>query len=263
MKQIEGEKLTTCMMFIASKSWQRHIHKTVISKKMKKIVIILILGICSCGDYKESNEIPFFYEKELSFLFLKDGYDVSNTWIKQPANIEMLHETFKEIGYLKILEHLNWTEDWTLQIDNRKSLKNLIDSIEITYQNKQAPKYYREFWERRIKEGNEQVVYKVISEIKSISLGEPEPITSKSLKVNDTLKYLGLIELKDSLNNYEANQFLNKLIDFKLHQSVWNVRSGENYKFDNIEWDKQPSETYEKLKESDKYMEPWIKDNTK
>lgn len=230
---------------------------------MKKLAIILIIGICSCGNYKDSNEISFFYEKELSFLFLKDGYDKSNTWIKQPANIEMLHETFKEIGYLKILKYLNWTKDWTLQIDNRKSLKNLIDSLEINYQNNYAPKYYKEFWERRMKEGNEEVVHKVISEIKSISLGESEQRTFNPLLVNDTLKYLGLFELKDSLSTNEANQFLNKLIEFKLHQSAWNVRSGENFKFNSIKWDKNPSETYRKLKVSNEYMEPWIKDNTK
>ena len=233
------------------------------SKILKSLLVICNISLFVRCKNNESNEIPFFYENELSFLFLKEGYDKSNRWIKQPSNIEMLHETFKEIGYLRILEHLNWTEDWTLQIDNKKSLKNLIDSLEITYQSDYAPKYYKEFWKRRIKEGNEQVVHKVISEIKSISLGEPEPITVKFPIVNDTLKYLGLIELKDSLNNYEANQFLNKLIEFQLHQSAWNVRSGENFKFDNIKWDKKASETYEKLKVSDKYMEPWIKDNTK
>ena len=247
----------------ATRYSRQRIHTTVISKKMKKTILILIIGSWSCGNYKESNEIPFFYEKELSFIFLKDQYDKSNQWIKEPSNIEMLHETFKEIGYLRILEHLNWTEDWTLQIDNKKSLKNLIDSLEINYQQEDAPKYYKEFWQRRTQEGNDQIVYKVLSEIKSISLGEPEPITSKSQKLNDTLKYLGLIELKDSLSNFEANQFLNKLIEFQLHQSAWNVRSGENFKFDNIKWDKKPSQTYEKLKVSDKYVEPWIKDNTK
>jgi len=230
---------------------------------MKLQLYFTLIILTSCSNYNEKNETPYFEENQLSFLFLKDGYDKSNKWIKQTSNIEMLHETFKEIGYLKILEHLNWTEEWSLQIDNRKSLKTLIDSLEINYQLKDAPNYYKEFWERRKKEGNDKIVYKVLSEIKSISLGESEPIISKSTKVNDTLKYLGTIEVNDSINNIEANKFLSKLIEYNLYQSAWNVRSGENFKFDNIKWDNEPSETYEKLKISNEYMKPWIKDNTK
>lgn len=229
---------------------------------MKKIVIfiLLLIGMLSCGNHKKSSQGPFF-ENELSFLFLKDNYDKSNKWIKQPTNIEMLHETFKEIGYVEILEHLNWTEEWTLQMDNRKSLKNLIDSLQINYQKNDAPKYYKEFWERRIKDGNDLIVYKVLSEIKSISVGER--VNAKSSLVNDTLKYLGRIELKESLSNVEANEFLGKLIDFGLYHSAWNVRSGENSKFESIQWENDPINTFEKLKTTKQFMKPWIEDNTK
>lgn len=230
---------------------------------MKLQLYLILLIFSSCGSYSEKNEIPYFEENQVSFLSLKDPYDTSNKWIKEPSNIEILHETFKEIGYNRILEYLNWTEGWTLQIDNKKSLKNLIDSLEINYQNTNAPKYYKEFWERRANEGNSQIVYKVLSEIKSISLGEPEPIKPKSQLVNDTLKYLGLIELKDSLNTHEANEFLNKLIEFKMYQSAWNVRSGDNWKYSNIQWDTDPAKIYEKLKVSNSFMKPWIEDNIK
>jgi len=234
------------------------------ARKMKSIILsILVIIISSCGNYKETNEIPFFFENKLSFHFLKHEYDTSNNWIKEPANIQMLHSTFKAIGYIEILDYLDYTEDWTLQINNTRSLENLIDSLEMTYQDENAPKYYKEFWQRRIKENNQEVVYKVIDEIKTMTLGEAEATSPNSKLVNDTLKYLAQIELQDSLSSYVGNEYLDYLIKMKMHQSAWNVRSGENSKFDNIKWHTESSKIYEKLKVSKKYMNPWIIDNTK
>ena len=127
---------------------------------MKFYILILVLILNSCGNQKEQNEIPYFVEKKLSFKFLKEQYKPSNNWIKQSNNILMLHETFKSVGYPQLLDYLNWTESGTLQIDNKRSLHTLIDSLALTYKSKEAPIYYKQFWERRASEGNKEVVYK-------------------------------------------------------------------------------------------------------
>ena len=228
---------------------------------MKKLVFLSILFFIACVN-KEVDEIPHFKEKTLSFGFLQEGYNPSNKWIKDPQNIEMLHETFKSVGYTQILEHLNWKEDWTLQIDNTRSLENLIDSLHLSYDNYSiAPKYYREFWQRRIKESNDQVVYKVLSEIKAIGFGQEEFQNLNTQLVNDTLKYLTEVELLDSITTQQAQSFLDYLVKTGMHESAFNVRSGDNSKFRDITWESE--QIYEKLTITKEYMKPWVRADRK
>ena len=121
---------------------------------MKYIIITIgILILSSCGNSNEKKVIPNFQENDLSFLHLRFGYDKSNKWIKNPDNILILHETFKKIGYNNLISNDEWKDDWNWWLDVKKSPKHLIDSLEITFENYQeAPKYYREFLERRNKE---------------------------------------------------------------------------------------------------------------
>jgi len=230
---------------------------------MKNQIVLLMITFCSCSS-KEINLLPRYEEKKLSFEVIQNGYHTSNQWIKEPKNIEMIHETFKLIGYNKILNELNWITDGIRQLDNSRSLQNLIDSLHLSYKNTENNStYYRQFWNRRSKEGNDKIVFKVISEIKSIS-NEKEKISSINTKlINDTLRYLCEIELKDSLTTTEANSFLNYLISSGLHQSAYHVRSGENTKFDEIQWNQEPEKTYKKLNISSTFQKPWIMDNSK
>jgi len=230
----------------------------------KPLITIPFPLIIACANNVEVDKQLHFKEKELSFKSIKYRYEPSNNWIKQPQNLEMIHETFRAIGYNSILEYLNWTEDWTLGIDNTRSLKVLIDSLESTYgQKEDSPKYYREFWQRRIQEGNNKLVYKILNEIKSISAGEILDQEMNASLINDTLKYLCEIEIKDTISNIEANKFLDYLVRIGLHESAWNVRSGENSKFDGIEWEIEASLVQEKLNKSDTFTNAWIEDNTK
>jgi hypothetical protein len=212
---------------------------------------------------QETNEAPYFAETELSFKSLKDNFDISNTWIRKPKNILMIHETIKSVGYNKILNHLNWEQRGSLQINNSRSLKVLIDSLALTFDSQNPPQFYREFWQRRKKEGNSYIVHKVLTEIKAIAAGEiQDPIIAPQY-LNDTLKHLTEFEILDSLSSTEVNSYLRYIISIGLHQSAWNVRSGDNYKFDNIIWETEPHVIYEQLKISEGYTHPWIIDNTK
>lgn len=229
--------------------------------------IILTLGILileSCGNSNEKNLIPTFQENELSFLHLRFGYDKSNDWIKNPENLNMVHETFKKIGYETLLSQGQWEDYWNWWLDVKNSPENLIDSLEITYNEyEESPKYYQEFWQRRIKEGNDKVAYKIVSEIKQIMLDRKQ-LEFDSESVNDTLFKLMTFEYPErDLSNGKSNRLLNYLIEIGLHESAYNIVSGENGKFEKTIWEKDKSATIKLLKESTKYQRPWYQDDTK
>ena len=233
---------------------------------MKNIIsIIVILILSSCGNTDSKKVIPNFEENKLSFLHLRNGYDKSNNWIKKPENILMIHETFKKIGYKNLIHEDLWTSDWNTYLDVSKKPKDLIDSLEITFENQESsPKYYKEFWERRKKEGNDKIVYQVIAEIKKEMIGVV--IDQKSEIVNDTLFNLLSFEYPPrKLADKEANKLLEYLIRVGLHESAYNLASGENYEFEEFKWERKLEEIMNDLNETEDKLNlsPWYQDNTK
>lgn len=218
----------------------------------------------SCGNSNEEKVIPNFKESELSFLHLRFGYEKTDNWIKNPENIMMIHETFKKIGYENLITKEEWIESGIWWLDVWKSPNNLIDSLELTYGNyKESPKYYREFWERRINEGNDKSVYKVVNEIKRLLIDD-ENIETKYESVNDTLYKLMSYEYPErKLSNEESNELLNYLIDIGLHESAYNLASGETGKFKDAKWEKTYKSVLKLLKKSDTNQRPWFQDDTK
>ncbi|MBT8232904.1 MAG: hypothetical protein KJN84_09760 [Bacteroidia bacterium] len=232
---------------------------------MKKLIIIaVILILISCGNSNEKKTIPTFQENELSFLHLRFGYDKSNKWIKKPGNILMLHETFKKVGYENMINKEGWESNWNWWLDIKRSPKNLIDSLEITYSNyNESPKYYREFWQRRIEEKNDETVYRVVKEIKQIMIAN-EVIELNQESVNDTLFQLMSFEFPErDLTENEMDSLLNFLIEIGLHESAYNLVSGENGQIWNQRWNKKKDEILPLLVKSETYHRPWLDDNTK
>ena len=176
----------------------------------------------------------------------------------------MLHETFKKIGYENIISELDWNYEWNWYLDVNKSPKNLIDSLEITYHDYQiAPKYFKEFWERRIEENNQEVVYQVVSEIKRIKI-EKEKIEVNQNLVNDTLERLILFEFpRRKLTDEEANQHLEYLIEIGLHESAYNLISGERNSYMEVKWNKSIDNVIMSLNRSETYKRPWFEDDSK
>ncbi len=233
---------------------------------MKNIILLIgIIILLSCGNTNKK-VVPKFKEKELSFLHLRFGYDKTNNWIKKPENILMLHETFKKIGYKNLINHEDWISEWNWYLDVSKSPKNLIDSLEITYNNlNDSPKYYQEFWKRRKHEGNTEIVYKIIKEVKQELLDSLEIPFNKNV-VNDTLFNLLLFEYPlRELNDKEANEHLNYLIKIGLHESAYNLISGENIKYENVNWNRTIKEVIKDLirKENENQYSPWFQDDVK
>jgi hypothetical protein len=154
--------------------------------------------------------------------------------------------------------------DWNWYLDVNKSPKNLIDSLELTFVNiDEAPRYYRDFWLRRKNEGNEKVVYKVVNEIRQMMNGYSEFATNRKM-ANDTLAQLISFEYPErELTNEEANKLVDYLINIGLHQSAYNLVSGENGKFSDVNWDKDKDEVLKLLNQSESYQRPWFEDDTK
>ena len=197
-------------------------------------------------------------------MHLRFGYDKSNNWIKEPKNILMLHETFNKIGYENLISNEDWTSEWNWYLDVKKSPKHLIDSLESTYSNfQESPKYYREFWQRRIDDKNDKVVYRVVKEIKEIILNKNKIAVNEEI-VNDTLFQLMTFEYPERiLTKNEKDYLLNYLIKIGLHESAYNLVSGENGEVWNQEWVKKENEILPQLNKSEKYQRPWYEDNTK
>lgn len=230
------------------------------------ISIIGLIFLLSCENTDNKEVMPQFQEKQLSFSHLKSGYDKTNNWVKKPDNILMLHETFKKIGYTNLISEEEWVGDWNWYLDVNRSPKNLIDSLELTYENSEEfPKYYQEFWQRREKEGNSETVIKVVQEIKRIMSDNTE-FSIKNEITNDTLFNLLAFEFPiRELKNEDANLHLDYLIRIGFHESAYNLISGENMAYENISWNKKFEDVLKELKETEKFnhQSPWFQDDTK
>ena len=232
---------------------------------MKNVISIIgVLILLSCGNSKKKRTIPTYQENDLSFLHLRFGYDTSNRWIKRPENILMLHETFKKIGYKNLISKEDWESDWNWWLDVKKSPKDMIDSLEITFSNyEESPKYYRKFWQRRSEEKNDETVYRVVREVKQIIMAE-EDFKLNQEYVNDTLFQLMSFEYPErELEENEKDSLLRYLIEIGLHESAYNLVSGENELIWNKEWSIKQDEIMQFLSKSENYQRPWFENITK
>lgn len=225
-----------------------------------------MLILLSCGNTSNKKVIPNFEENKLSFLHLRNGYDKSNNWIKKPENILMIHETLKKIGYKNLIHEELWTSEWNTYLDVSKKPKDLIDSLEITFENQESsPKYYREFWTRRKKEGNDKIVYQVVAEIKKEMI-DSITVNLKSEIANDTLFNLLAFEYPPrKLTDKEANKLLEYLIKIGLHESAYNLVSGENIEFEDVNWNSEIEDVLKELTETEisNSFSPWFQDDVK
>ncbi len=235
-------------------------------KRLHKITLaIIILGTVACISIRQQKleYPPNFIEKRMSFYdpYSSQWPDSNYTykeWIRKPENINIAHETFKKIGYKKLLDKYYFA-DWS---SDERPLKRRIDSLIITY-NKGTinKKYYREFWTRRKMEKNDSTVYYVLVELDSILQGKV--IEFRREYINDTLKNLMEIRLSEKDLTYEiARKNFEYLREVGLHQSAYNVLN-ERHAYYEIEWNsKELQKTLIEDTVSFAFM-PWIQDNTK
>ncbi|RKN79842.1 hypothetical protein [Ulvibacterium marinum] len=239
------------------------------------VLIILVLMTSGCvSDKKKSDNHPsrYFIENKLSFF---DPYEITyadhkyrgytyETWLRKPNNLEMLHETFKKIGYKKLISDYDLTSNpcllWSYV---KRPLNHIIDSLVITYPlDIIEAKYYREFWQRRKKENNDQVVFKILQELAEILLKD-KPVEYNNDLVNDTLYNLVYMErVRQNPTEEQARQDFDYLKKIGMHGSAYNLLY-ENTSYKEIDWDKD--KLSKELQTDNKRCCPrvWISDNTK
>ncbi len=170
-------------------------------------MIALLIGF-SCSISKNNHStLHCFQEKGLSFFDPTespwlDSNKIYTDWIRKPEGIKMVHESFKRIGYQKIIDY-GYFWDWS---SDKRLLRERIDSLIIAFKlDSINSKYYREFYQRRQMENNDEIVYTTLLDIQKII--DNESISSTPAFVNDTLVNLVNIQLsEDSLNLYIATQ---------------------------------------------------------
>jgi hypothetical protein len=238
-------------------------------------LIILFLTVIGCRQEKranEKNQQAFFIENNLSFF---DPYEANyangkyqgyiyKTWLRQPENLRMLHETFKKVGYHNLVSDYDLESNPCLLWGYvKRPLNHIIDSLIITYPlDSIETKYYREFWQRRMKEGNAQIVYEILLELDTILIKRRKVEYNVSL-VNDTLYNLVLIDrMRNNPSRQQAQQDFEYLKSIGMHGSAYNLLF-ENYSYQNVDWDRDS--LVEELRKDTLRCCPltWIMDTTK
>ena len=235
------------------------------------IVLLLISTSCSITNKSEEERISyveqrlsFFDPSEQTWLNGKNSGNIYEKWIRQPENIKMFHETFKKIGYRKLItEEEQFSTIVKYGISIRKPMNELIDSLLLTYQlDTIDSKYYHEFWLRRSKENNKEIVYETLTEIAS-ELYEDHLIEPEQSLVNDTLYNLIMIrEFEDSINQDLALKNFNYLKKIGMHKSAYNLLY-ERYRYYDIKWDRQKLADELTRDTVNCCFSAWVEDDTK
>jgi hypothetical protein len=183
-----------------------------------------------------------YVESKQSFYDPSDPDYTLNTWIRDPKNIKVAHETLKDFGYRNLYTEFELydspCEIFGLYKYVLKPCNILVDSLILTYDiNEQASKYFKEFWNRRIKEGNDSIVHEVLKEIQ-VELYKKEEIEVGGYYVNDTIKTLLRIYLQTPTSDEQA------LSDFKFLKSIGLSQSAHNLlyewtPYETVKWDKE------------------------
>ncbi len=217
-------------------------------------------GATKEADPKNASSVSYYQEKQLSFSHLRNGYKPGMDWIKDSKVLFTVHESLHNVGYLYLNEHFQLSSF----VDIQKPQLEWIDSLVLTREKHlEAPKYYREFWQRRIADGNDEVVFRIVEEVKEILIDSAELEFFPEM-VNDTL--VNLIGMEIPLEDRAAadpDEDLQLLIDYGLHQSAHNIRTGQRANYDKVKWKLPIDSILPKLRKVDEYQPAWLEDDTK
>lgn len=224
------------------------------------LLIIFLTFMISCKQTTDNN--VNYVEAKPSFYSIRNENLLTNKWIRNPRNLNIVHETFKSFGYNKLLANFITEDEFIYKnIYIRKPIIVLIDSLEKSYDKiNSCNKYYREFWQRRKTENNDSIVYLIIKDINAILNNNTQKPVNK-IQVNDTLRTLLEIEyIAKPITNEQALRNFNTLKSLGFHQSAYNLLY-EHYDYQNIKWNQK--ELKETLIKSNKYIQPWFEDDIK
>lgn len=227
----------------------------------------LFLLLTSCNN-STTDDRKNYIESEPTFFELRNSNWLTNKWIRKPENLLVIHETFKKFGYWKLITNeLLDNKPFILQdIYINKTGIDLLDSLELTYNNPSIEgRYYKEFWQRRKAENNDSIVFVIITEIFHTIFKETGkefmPKNTRPELVNDTL--LNLLEIEFRQDTLTPKLAINDFITLKrlgFHESAYNLLF-EKYQYQDIKWN--TDSLLKSLTKTDKYVSPWFQDDTK
>ena len=151
-------------------------------------------------------------------------------WLRNKKNLRIVNETIKSIGYSKFLSKEAFQEkkygiraEYFINHNLGYSLRDINDSLIYFYEKTNAPIYYREFWERRNKEGIKTVVYDILTSLQRHYIGSELAIQKHY--INDTLSTLLNYDLKIQDDNHADTlvSYYNYLNRLGLKQSAYNL----------------------------------------
>ena len=210
--------------------------------QMRQLINIGLLILISCGTPNEKVDNTYYVEKRLSFYDPYNPTYTTDTWIRNPENIRIAHETLKKFGYQNIysLSELNEAPCWIPGLNEGvrgKSCKNIIDSLVLTYPTiETAEKYYKEFWLRRKKEGTDIVVFEILKELQN-GYNDSNQFVYNDKLVNDTV--INLIKIKQGpLDDQTSIQYFDYLKNIGLHASAYNLLY-EWTPYEKVKWDRE------------------------
>jgi hypothetical protein len=211
-------------------------------RQMRQLPIIGLLILASCGTPTEKVDNSYYVEKRLSFYDPYNSTYTTDTWIRKPENIKIAHETFKKFGYQNLFstDELNQAPCWIPGLNEGvrgKTCKNIIDSLILTYPTiNTADEYYKGFWLRRKKEGNDSIVFEILKELKD-GLTDNKQLTFDSKLVNDTV--INLIKFRQGpINDETSIQYFDYLKNIGLHASAYNLLY-EWTPSEKVKWDRE------------------------
>jgi len=227
-------------------------------------IIILSLKLVTGCNLSDNNAIDRFIETQPGFFNLRHGDPTKNSWIRNPQNLLMVHETFKKMGYRNLIDMNLLTGNPFIGqgVYINTPLRQILDSLEITYRlDTIQEKYYKEFWQRRKAEHNDSIVYVIVKEVNASFKNMAAPAFNNEL-TNDTLYNLAFIEYRgDTLNSAVATDNFLRLKKMGFHQSAYNLLY-ETTKYENVKWNKDSLK--KTLTKSIKDLDyPWFPDDTK
>ncbi|WP_088341691.1 hypothetical protein [Robiginitalea sediminis] len=182
----------------------------------------LLMWATGCGEQPPTA----YQEHRPSFSELRHGDWTANQWVRKPENLLMLHESFKQFGYFKLLDqvHQGAGEFLIGPVYVRKNFRQWADSLEASFADPEAfGTYYREFWERRREEGNDSAVHLILREFNDLT-HRGRMLPSRPGRVNDTLAALLNLEFGTGAWIEErALSAFGQLKAFGMHQSAYNL----------------------------------------
>ncbi len=145
------------------------------------------------------------------------GDSAKFNWIRQPDNMKKFYNTLKHIGIFKFISQKDFNKPLFTNLYrescwNNKSLNDIIGNLIKSYSDSVGmDKYYIEFWQRREKEKNDKIAYKILCDLHK-TYNEQLFISDISADIDTLISSLLIHEI--TINQSDSVDLYENIIDF-------------------------------------------------